>query len=53
MKLELRQNTKNIVIYGGKKEMMLLLIYFLHKKLKIRFSYSIDFFITKLINFFI
>ena len=52
MKLELLQNTKNIVIYGGKNDDFNYL-FFLHKKLKIRFNYSIDFFITKLINFFI
>ena len=32
MKLELLQNTKNIVIYGGKKEMRLLLTYFFYIK---------------------
>ena len=44
---------KYSTLWWKKRDEAFTYLFFLHKKLKIRFSYSIDFFITKLINFFI
>ena len=41
------------ILWWKKRNEAFSYLLFLHKKLKIRFNYGIDFFLTKLINFFI